>query len=120
MKQEVLFQRAEGLTVLVVSLIAYASLNFSWLQFVVLLLTVDLSMLGYLINSKIGAYLYNFGHSLIAPLSFLAIGYYAEISTILMLSLIWTAHIGMDRLFGYGLKLESGFKETHLGRIGGD
>jgi hypothetical protein len=32
--------------------------------------------------------------------------------------LIWTSHVGMDRALGYGLKLPSGFQDTHLGRIG--
>ena len=27
-------------------------------------------------------------------------------------------HIAMDRIFGYGLKFEKGFKFTHLGEIG--
>ena len=26
----------------------------------------------------------------------------------------WVGHIGADRLVGYGLKFESGFKDTHL------
>ena len=34
------------------------------------------------------------------------------------LALIWIAHIGMDRLLGYGLKYPSGFRDTHLGAIG--
>ena len=34
------------------------------------------------------------------------------------LGLIWIAHIGMDRMLGYGLKYASGFADTHLGRIG--
>jgi hypothetical protein len=33
-------------------------------------------------------------------------------------ALIWFAHIGMDRALGYGLKYETGFNDTHLGRIG--
>ena len=36
----------------------------------------------------------------------------------LALGLIWIAHIGMDRMLGYGLKYASGFGDTHLGRIG--
>ena len=35
-----------------------------------------------------------------------------------ILSLIWAAHIGIDRLAGYGLKYPSDFHDTHLGRIG--
>jgi hypothetical protein len=34
------------------------------------------------------------------------------------LAAIWVAHIGLDRVLGYGLKLEGGFEQTHLGLIG--
>jgi hypothetical protein len=30
------------------------------------------------------------------------------------LALIWTAHIAMDRLLGFGLKYQDGFKPTHI------
>ena len=32
-------------------------------------------------------------------------------------ALIWSAHIGMDRTVGYGLKYPSSFEDTHLGRV---
>jgi hypothetical protein len=31
---------------------------------------------------------------------------------------IWVAHIGFDRMLGYGLKYPTAFSDTHLGRIG--
>ncbi len=34
------------------------------------------------------------------------------------IALIWFGHIGVDRLLGYGLKLPTGFQDTHHGRIG--
>ena len=34
------------------------------------------------------------------------------------LAAIRAAHIGFDRMLGYGLKYTSGFNDTHLGRIG--
>ena len=34
-----------------------------------------------------------------------------------LVSLVWFAHIGLDRGLGYGLKLPAGFKHTHLGRL---
>ena len=37
---------------------------------------------------------------------------------LLSLAFILGAHIGFDRALGYGLKLPSGFKDTHLGRLG--
>jgi hypothetical protein len=36
------------------------------------------------------------------------------------IALIWLAHIGIDRMLGYGLKYGAGFAFTHLGRIGRD
>jgi hypothetical protein len=31
--------------------------------------------------------------------------------------LIWAAHIGMDRVLGFGLKYETRFSDTHLDRL---
>jgi hypothetical protein len=33
-------------------------------------------------------------------------------------ALVWFAHIGLDRALGYGLEYDTGFHDTHLGRIG--
>jgi hypothetical protein len=39
------------------------------------------------------------------------------VPALLGIGLIWTAHIGMDRALGYGLKYQNGFEFTHLGRL---
>jgi hypothetical protein len=39
-------------------------------------------------------------------------------SAALAIGAIWVAHIGMDRMLGYGLKYGDDFTHTHLGRIG--
>jgi hypothetical protein len=33
------------------------------------------------------------------------------------IALIWGAHIGADRMLGYGLKYPTAFKHTHLQRV---
>jgi len=33
------------------------------------------------------------------------------------ISLIWIAHIGIDRVLGYGLKYPTAFKDTHLQKV---
>jgi hypothetical protein len=38
--------------------------------------------------------------------------------TLLAIAAVWAAHIGFDRMLGYGLKYSSAFGDTHLGRIG--
>jgi hypothetical protein len=118
MRQSLLFQRIEAAAIFAASLFIYIKLDFSILVFILLLFVFDVFMIGYLFNSKIGAYCYNLGHSMIAPPILFAIGFATDTRILIGFSLIWFAHIGMDRFLGYGLKFTSGFKETHLGHIG--
>ena len=89
-----------------------------WLMLILLLLLPDLSMLGYLAGSRIGAVVYNVVHSYLLPLILLMAALTGDRGQLLLFGLIWVAHIGMDRMLGYGLKLGDGFKHTHLGVIG--
>jgi len=41
----------------------------------------------------------------------------ADAETATQIALVWLAHIGFDRFFGYGLKYPTGFKDTHLQRV---
>lgn len=107
----------EGLVVLVDCLYFYGINQFSWVLFLILLLSPDLSMFGYFINPKIGAILYNIFHTYIISVVVIIGGLLLSDNTLLTIGLIWTAHIGMDRVLGYGLKYPSGFKETHLNRV---
>ena len=107
----------EGLVVLVVACIVYGKSGDSWGKFAVLFLAPDLFMLGYVFGRKVGAWVYNAGHTYAAPFLFWWIAGLLHLPSGLALALIWTAHIGFDRLLGYGLKYESEFKETHLNKV---
>lgn len=107
----------EGLAVFVLSLYFYGYSQFSWLLFFVLLLAPDISMLGYVINSKIGARLYNLFHTYTIVIIIIFWGLLVENQTVLAIGLIWSAHIGMDRMIGYGLKYPTEFKDNHLNRV---
>lgn len=108
--------RVEGLALLSVSVIAYAQFGSSWLLFGLLLFTPDIFMLGYLLNARRGAQLYNLGHTYLTPAALLLTALLLNAPLALAISIIWFAHIGLDRLLGYGLKLSTGFKHTHLSR----
>jgi len=56
-------------------------------------------------------------HNLTALLV-LAVGWFGAIAPLALMGAILVAHVGMDRSLGYGLKLPTDFKDTHLGRIG--
>jgi hypothetical protein len=47
------------------------------------------------------------------------VGWWQARPLVLALGLVWLAHIGVDRLLGYGLKYNDNFQHTHLGWIGG-
>lgn len=108
----------EGLALLTFATTFYYLIDGNWLVFIVLLFAVDIFMLGYLINPRIGSIAYNIGHSMILPLLLLTSGLLNNWELAVHLSLIWLAHIGLDRMLGYGLKFADSFKHTHLGNIG--
>ena len=108
------FLRVEGLAVLVIALGGYLTVDGPLWLLAVLALAPDLSMVGYLAGPKRGALGYNIVHTYALPLALGAFGYWADVRIALLVALIWAGHIGLDRLVGYGLKFESGFKNTHI------
>ena len=59
--------RVEGLTVLSAAIFIYARTGHSWLLFVILFLTPDISFVGYVLGPRTGAATYNIFHSYIVP-----------------------------------------------------
>ena len=109
--------RLEGATMLVGSAALYWSNGGAWWLFALLLLAPDASMLGYLAGPRVGAAAYNAFHSYPLPAALGAFGLLAASPLAVAVALVWFAHVGMDRLAGYGLKYASGFKDTHLERV---
>ncbi len=118
MKQPILFQRIESGAILLASIYFYIHSHYNFLWFVLLLFSIDIFMIGYLADNKIGAIAYNIGHSYILPTALLVTGVFTHNLLAIGFAIIWIGHIGFDRMLGYGLKLPSGFGDTHLGKIG--
>jgi hypothetical protein len=110
--------RAEQLAIFVAGTGLYLALGGSWLLAVPLFLAIDLSMVGYLAGPRIGSITYNAGHNLVLPSAAIGAGFWADLDWLVIFGAMWLAHIGLDRALGYGLKLPSDFRDTHLGRIG--
>lgn len=110
--------RLEGALVLVAAVAAYAQHSGHWGLFLLLFLVPDLSMLGYLAGARMGAVTYNIVHSYVLPLSIGLAGIGSAQPALIDVALIWIAHIGLDRMLGYGLKYGSAFGHTHLGLLG--
>lgn len=110
--------RAEALALFLAGVIAYLELNGHPLWLLPLLLAPDLSMIGYVAGPRLGAITYNLAHNLATALLVLAIGWLAAIAPLALAGAVLVAHVGMDRALGFGLKLPTDFRDTHLGRIG--
>lgn len=109
--------RVEGAAVFSGSVAVYAAQDFSWLWFALLFFLPDIALFVYLVNQQTGRTVYNLLHTITVPLLLVLLGYATGVPALLQIGLIWLAHIGLDRTIGYGLKLDSEFKETHLQRV---
>jgi hypothetical protein len=109
--------RLENFVLLLIVLFTYYKLDGNWLAFALVLFTFDISMVGYLVSNSLGRVTYNLGHSYVLPSLLLLLSWNNDWLTALYVSLIWLAHISLDRTLGYGLKLQD-FHHTHLGVIG--
>lgn len=87
----------------------------AWL---LLFFTPDISMLGYLANSRIGSYTYNLVHHRGVALTIVAIGLLTTVTIYITVGILLFAHSSFDRMLGYGLKYSDDFKHTSLGWIG--
>jgi hypothetical protein len=96
--------RLEGAAALAAGLFGYLGLSDGWATLALFALAPDLAMVGYFFGPRSGACLYNAAHTYLAP--------------VLPIACVWLAHIGVDRALGYGLKSETSFGLTHLGRTG--
>jgi hypothetical protein len=104
----------EGAAVLIVSLVGYRWNHGGWIELVLLFLVPDLSMIGYAANARVGAATYNAVHTYVGPLALAGYSVWTGQNSALLVSLIWMAHIGLDRMLGFGLKYPTRFKDTHL------
>lgn len=99
-------------------LLTVQPLHFSWWIWILLFLSPDISMLGYLVSHTIGAVTYNFFHHKLTALLVMAIGYLIHSEVAMLAGILLYSHSCFDRVLGYGLKFTDDFKHTHLGTIG--
>lgn len=110
--------KLEYLALIGLGMAAFGQTGCSWWWFAGLFFAPDLSMLGYLVNTKAGTVCYNIFHHLAVAVLIFLIGKQSGITVLEAAGSILLAHSAFDRLLGYGLKYGSGFKHTHLGTIG--
>ena len=110
--------RADQLAILAAGVVLWVANGGPPLLLIPAWLLVDLSMVGYVGGPRLGSITYNAAHNLVLPLALLGLGWWTESGWAVLAAAAFLTHIGLDRALGYGLKLPSDFRDTHLGRIG--
>jgi hypothetical protein len=110
--------RVEEALMLVLAVYLSTNLPYAWWWYWALFLAPDLGMIGYLVNTRVGAFTYNvLHHKGVAVILFLA-GIYFSNEALQFTGLLLFGHSSFDRMLGYGLKYPDSFHNTHLGLIG--
>ncbi|MGB5435409.1 MAG: DUF4260 domain-containing protein [Maribacter sp.] len=110
--------KLEEFMMFLLGIFMFGLLGYPWWWFLALILVPDIGMLGYLFGNRIGAITYNlFHHKGLAIILYFA-GMYFSATFIQLAGIIIFSHASLDRVLGYGLKYNKGFKYTHLGEIG--
>ena len=112
--------RLESAALFAASMAVWPLTGLAWWWYAALFLLPDLALLGYLQGPRLGALLYNLAHSQTLGLALAIGGWWLGEPNWMAAGILLVGHSAFDRMAGYGLKYSSGFRETHLGRIGRD
>ena len=107
----------EGIVVASAAIALYFDLGYPWWLLLALARAPAVSRLAYHAGPSLGRAGDDAAHTYAVPVALAAIGFLVDSETAVQVGLIWTAHIGVDRALGYGLKYRTGFKDTHLQRV---
>lgn len=114
------WQRFEGAVVFAVAGGFYLAGDYGLppLSTILVFFAADLSFLAYLAGARAGAWAYNAMHNFGFGAAILTAGAALGLPVMIGIGILLIAHIGFDRMLGYGLKARTEFGVTHLGRLG--
>lgn len=120
-----LVQQIESGAIALLALVAALVLYPGWWWIVLaVFFAFDLSVLGYLRSSAVGAISYNAVHSYVWPAIAATVALVTATASPAvsvwagLAACAWAFHVGFDRAIGAGLKLPDAFAHTHLGWVG--
>lgn len=106
-----------GMLAISVFFIYKLDINISWWLYIILFFSPDIGMIGYLVNTKVGAVTYNFFHHKTTGCLLIIFGFIQNNDYIVFAGLLLLAHSSFDRILGYGLKYPDSFKHTNVGYL---
>ena len=112
--------KLEELFLFGLALFLFSKLDYGWgaSLYALLFFAPDLSMIGYVMNPRVGSWTYNLIHHKGLAVALYVLGSLLSIPWLMFAGTILLGHSSFDRVLGYGLKYPDAFQNTHLGRIG--
>ena len=106
-----------GIFLLSIYLIYMLDIDLPWWLYLILFFSPDIGMIGYIINTKVGAITYNLLHHKATGIVLLMVGFQQSNDYVILAGLLLLAHSSFDRILGYGLKYPDNFKHTSIGDL---
>jgi hypothetical protein len=110
--------KLEGFALFLLSIFLFSRLPYPWWVYPLLLFVPDISMIGYVRDTRLGAWIYNIVHHYGVSISLYLLGFFLGSPLLQLIGVILLGHSSLDRALGYGLKYPDAFTNTHLGIIG--
>ena len=110
--------KLEEVSEMLLALLVFTQLPYAWWVLPATFLLPDLSIIGYLAGPRVGASCYNLAHHKAVALAVGVAGWWFAQPLLLLAGTVLLFHSAFDRVLGYGLKFPTGFRDTHLGRVG--
>lgn len=107
-----------AITAVSIYFLSQNNLDISVWLWILIFFTPDISMLGYLVSTRFGAFTYNLFHHRAIALVVLLIGFLQHSEILTASAFVLLGHASFDRMLGYGLKFPDNFKHTNLGWMG--
>ena len=96
--------RLEEVALVLLSVYLFLALDLAWWWFPLLFFVPDVSMLGFVINPKAGAFTYNLIHHKALSISLYLLGSFIQMPGLQLAGLVMFGHSSLDRVLGFGLQ----------------
>ena len=96
--------KLEEIALVILSFYLFLGLDYAWWWFPILFFVPDVSLLGYLINQKLGANIYNVVHHKAFAILFYLLGSFTHITALQLAGVVMFGHSSFDRALGFELQ----------------
>ena len=96
--------KLEEIGLVVLAFYLFLALGYAWWWFPILFFVPDVSLLGYLVNQKLGANIYNVVHHKALAILFYLLGSFTQVAMLQLAGVVMFGHSSFDRALGFELQ----------------